>query len=101
MKYRRLFRDSLVTDELRHHSNRRRSHYRPAASLLFVPKLAPNEAVDRQWSGTTDDQRCEQRQIQEIGLITWLTELRTGRGDGFECDRTEAVRQMHRKHGDQ
>src|SRR5882724_4953652 len=74
-----------------------RSAFEHAHATVHVPALC-DEAVDREWSGASQDKSRETSEVQEDGFIARLSELRAGRSYGDELDGTKAIWQVHRKH---
>ena len=73
---------------------------RATVFAVNLPPL-PELAVYRQGSRTAYHKGREAGEIQEVALIAWRAELRTGSGHGHELDRAEAIRKMHSEHGHQ
>src|SRR6266704_5291456 len=64
-----------------------------------MPNFTPlsDEAIYRRWARTTQDKGRQACEVQEVTFIARRPELRTGRSDGHELDRTEPVGKMHGK----
>jgi hypothetical protein len=58
-------------------------------------------AVDRQWSRTRQDEGRKAREVKEIGFKARRPELLAACRHSLELDRTEPVRQMHDEHSNQ
>src|SRR6516165_10247020 len=59
------------------------------------------KAVDRQWSRARQDESRKACEVKEIGFKARRPELCAGGRHSLELDRTEPVRQMHGKRGDE
>src|SRR5262249_30246507 len=79
---------------------RRRTDVFSALCQKAVDALC-QKAVDRQWSRARQDEGRKACEVKEIGFKARRPKLCAGGRHSLELDRTEPVRQMHGKHGDE
>jgi hypothetical protein len=58
------------------------------------------QAIKREGSQPTQYQRGQARKVQQVRLVSRLSELSSGRGHRLELDGAEAIRQVYGEDGD-